>query len=89
MRSIIDESDLLEVVGEAENGQDTIQLFEESDPDLVILDISMPKLDGIEAAREIQKKAGTRIVILSGKRPYDAEQVRFYGSSGGKNWPPR
>jgi len=45
----------IEVCGEAENGQEAVDKVRGSNPDLVILDITMPKLDGFAAAREIRK----------------------------------
>ena len=44
-----------EVVGEAENGAKAIEKFKELTPDLVIMDITMPELDGIAAVKEIKK----------------------------------
>ncbi|MGE5410561.1 MAG: response regulator [Clostridiales bacterium] len=52
-----------EIVGEADNGEDAILLVEQLKPDLVILDINMPKVNGIEAARII-KAQNPRIKIL-------------------------
>jgi DNA-binding NarL/FixJ family response regulator len=54
IKKIIEEMDGLEVVGEANDGLELLELLKEKDPDLVILDISMPNLRGLEAAREIK-----------------------------------
>ena len=54
MKRIIDEMPGTNVVGEANDGQEAVELVKELLPDLVILDISMPKLSGLEACREIR-----------------------------------
>jgi two-component system, response regulator PdtaR len=53
------------VVGEAGDGQQAVTLARETNPDLIILDIRMPKMDGLEAARLIQVQRPTPIIILS------------------------
>jgi two-component system, chemotaxis family, chemotaxis protein CheY len=54
------------VVAEAENGEDAIRLFEETQPDLVTMDLVMPKMNGVEATRKILKlNPDARIIILS------------------------
>lgn len=52
------------VVFEAKNGQEAVQLFENCDPDIVLLDALMPVMDGMEAARLIKNLAGERMVPL-------------------------
>ncbi len=54
-----------EVVGEAGDGQEAVELAEQLTPDLVILDVKMPRRDGIDAAREIAEKRIAPIVILT------------------------
>lgn len=55
-----------EVVGEAENGKVGVQLFQELNPDLVTMDITMPEMDGISAVKEIKKlNGGAKIVMVS------------------------
>jgi DNA-binding NarL/FixJ family response regulator len=55
-----------EVVGEAENGREAIKKVEKLNPDIVLMDISMPLLNGIEATRQIKKNSPrTKIIILS------------------------
>jgi DNA-binding NarL/FixJ family response regulator len=54
VKKIIERTDGLEVVGEANDGLELLQLLKQKTPALVILDISMPNLRGLEAAREIK-----------------------------------
>ncbi len=54
-----------EVVGEAGDGEQAVALAKERTPDLCILDIRMPKMEGIAAAKEIQAERPTAIIILS------------------------
>jgi DNA-binding NarL/FixJ family response regulator len=66
VRSILEEDPRLEVCGEAENGAQAIKQAEQLKPDVVILNITMPVLNGYEAAREIRAKMPeAAIVILS------------------------
>ncbi len=54
------------VVGEAENGAKAIEKYKELNPDLVIMDITMPEVDGIQAVREIKKiDEDAKIVMCS------------------------
>ncbi|MFF8834175.1 response regulator [Streptomyces sp. NPDC015130] len=57
----------IEVVGEAEDGVQAVRVAAETRPDLVLLDIRMPRMNGIEAAREILAGAGntTKVLILT------------------------
>jgi len=53
-----------EICGEAENGAKAIEKFKEVDPDLVIMDITMPEVDGIQAVKEIKKMNSAAKVIM-------------------------
>ncbi len=53
-----------EVVGEAENGKQAVDLYFETKPDLVTMDITMPEMDGIEAAKAIISKAPEAKIIM-------------------------
>ena len=46
----------IEIVGEAEDGREAIRLVEKLDPDLVMMDLSMPRMDGMQAIREIKRR---------------------------------
>lgn len=61
-----------EVVGSADNGADAVQLAIKHQPDLVILDLEMPKMDGFEAAEKILEKASVPIIISTGKSDCDS-----------------
>ncbi len=53
-----------EVVGEAENGARAIEKYKELIPDLVVMDITMPEVDGIQAVKEIKKINGDSKIIM-------------------------
>ena len=56
----------LQVIGEAENGREAVAKVEKLEPDIVLMDIAMPLLNGIEATRQIRKICPqTRVIILS------------------------
>jgi AmiR/NasT family two-component response regulator len=53
------------VVGEAGDGQQAIQLARDLGPDLVVMDVKMPKLDGVAAARQITQDNGPAVLVLT------------------------
>ncbi|HHW67366.1 MAG TPA: response regulator [Epulopiscium sp.] len=53
-----------EIAAEAENGAKAVEKFKELSPDLVIMDITMPEMDGIQAVREIKKIDGNATIIM-------------------------
>jgi DNA-binding NarL/FixJ family response regulator len=71
-RRIFDTQPQVEVVGMAENGAEAVKLAADLEPDVAVLDIRMPELNGIEAAKRIvSERPGTGIVIISA---YDDEE---------------
>ncbi len=66
LRALLEREPDMEVVGEAADGRDTVKAVEDLSPDVVVLDITMPNLNGIEAARQIlTKSASTAVMVLS------------------------
>lgn len=66
LRSLFKTTKEFTVIGEASNGEEAVQLAESLRPDLAIIDISMPKMNGIEATRLIkQKNASVKVLILT------------------------
>jgi NarL family two-component system response regulator LiaR len=56
----------IEVVGEAENGRDAVRQVEALQPDVILMDLVMPEMDGIEAIRRIkERQPGARILVLT------------------------
>lgn len=79
--SILGKSGELEIIGEASDGLEAVHKSEELQPDLILLDIGLPTLNGIEAARRIRKLApNSKIVFLSQESSPDI--VRGALSSG-------
>ena len=67
------------VVAEAENGQDALNLFSRTNPDVVLMDVQMPILDGVKATRVLTKRfPGTNIIVLTtfNKDHYVVEAVQ-------------
>jgi two-component system response regulator NreC len=74
-----------EIVGEADNGRDAVSLTAELKPDIVILDISMPELNGLDATRQIKKKSPeTEVLIFTGQET--EELVHDVFDSGARSY---
>jgi DNA-binding NarL/FixJ family response regulator len=74
-RMILEARDDLEVVGEAENGARAIELARELEPDVVLMDVRMPVMDGVEATRLLlESGAGARVIILT---TFDLDEYVF------------
>ena len=81
LRAMLDREPDLRVIAEAEDGAEAVELALAEDVDLAILDVSMPRLTGLQAAAELsRRRSGLRILILS---MYDREQYFFEALSVG------
>jgi DNA-binding NarL/FixJ family response regulator len=72
VRMLIEEQPGWEVAAEAANGREAVEKAQLVQPDVTILDLSMPELNGLEAAREILKTVQTKILILT---MYDSDPL--------------
>ncbi len=84
LRSLLEKIGFL-VVGEAENGEVAIEQYKALRPDLVLLDVTMPEMNGLEALKEIMKfNPNAKVIIVSGIG--QKERVQDAILSGAKNY---
>jgi DNA-binding NarL/FixJ family response regulator len=76
LRAVLDLRDGVEVVGEATNGIEAVELASSLQPDVVLLDLTMPGKDGLQALPELRRAAPeARVVILSGHESRPIEEA--------------
>ena len=78
MAAVVDETDGFVVVGAAASGEESLLLAARLDPDLVLMDVHLPGIDGIEAARRLGAGAGGPVVVLLST--YDEDQFDLTAS---------
>ncbi|GAC1325050.1 MAG: hypothetical protein NVSMB13_07480 [Mycobacteriales bacterium] len=81
---LLDLEDDFVVVGQASDGEEAIRLSEQQQPDLVVLDLAMPVMDGLQALPQVRRVApATKVVIFSGFETGSvARQARACGADG-------
>jgi DNA-binding NarL/FixJ family response regulator len=84
LRAVLSSDERIEVVGLAESGEDAVRKATEVEPDVVLMDISMPGIDGVQATRMIREALpGARVVIVTGSDArQDVDAARSAGAAG-------
>lgn len=63
-RMVVQATDGFDVAGEAESGEESVERARELDPDLVLMDVNLPGINGLDATRKILDDSSSRIVVL-------------------------
>jgi len=75
LRMMLGGDDRIEVIGEAANGRDGVELIARHRPDVALMDIRMPVMDGLAAVREVVRRgSATRVIVLT---TFDADDMVF------------
>ena len=84
LRALLEAEEDMTVVGEAENGRQAVQMAKRLQPEVVVMDIAMPQLNGLEATRQLTKESPkSRVLILSSYSDDEyVQQLTDAGASG-------
>jgi DNA-binding NarL/FixJ family response regulator len=83
LRSLLSTDERIEVVGAAGNGLQAVEMAAELEPDLILMDLEMPVMDGLEATRILNERGGVRVLLLTGSSSTaDVDSALSAGASG-------
>jgi DNA-binding NarL/FixJ family response regulator len=74
LRALLEHDARLEVVGVADNANDALELATSAEPDVVLIDLTLPDVDGFEITRRLRKRApGVKVIVVSGRSDDNTE----------------
>ena len=84
LEAFLSNDERIEIVGTAQDGEEAVRLAHETSPDVILMDIAMPKVDGVEATKQIRSNSGRPcILMLTGSNSTsDVARAREAGASG-------
>jgi two-component system, chemotaxis family, protein-glutamate methylesterase/glutaminase len=80
---IMEKEKTIRIVGMAKNGAEAVKMARDLRPDVITMDIRMPKVDGLEATRLIMEQAPTRIIVVTGSTDHAESQPAFEAINAG------
>ncbi|MBN2385351.1 chemotaxis-specific protein-glutamate methyltransferase CheB [bacterium] len=86
MRKVLEQESAIQIVAEAENGVEAVRKNREYQPDLITMDIVMPKMNGLEATEQIMSDRPVPIVMVSSITDSEEKQISFRAMSAGAVW---
>jgi two-component system nitrate/nitrite response regulator NarL len=83
LQALLQVEEGIEVVGTAQHGRQAVELAHDLDPDLIVMDVSMPVMDGIDATRAIreQNPTATILILTGGSSITEIDQARAAGAA--------
>jgi len=88
-REIINREPDMQVIDEANNGKEAIDKVEQTSPDVIVMDIEMPEVDGVTATFEVLKKHSIPIIVFSGRGAANMDEIKLALELGAVDFIPK